>query len=42
VFETGGTTGVPKSRVQMEDFRTDYEMFSDTLRRSISRRDRIG
>ncbi|HEV8144759.1 MAG TPA: hypothetical protein VGP79_00180 [Bryobacteraceae bacterium] len=31
VFETGGTTGVPKSRVQMEDFRTDYEMFSDTL-----------
>jgi phenylacetate-coenzyme A ligase PaaK-like adenylate-forming protein len=31
VFETGGTTGVPKSRVQMEDFRTDYEMFSQTL-----------
>jgi phenylacetate-coenzyme A ligase PaaK-like adenylate-forming protein len=31
IFETGGTTGVPKSRVQMEDFRTDYEMFSDTL-----------
>ena len=31
VFETGGTTGVPKSRVQMEDFRTDYEMFSETL-----------
>src|SRR5258706_5808897 len=31
VFETGGTTGVPKSRVQMEDFRTDYEMFSKTL-----------
>jgi hypothetical protein len=31
VFETGGTTGVPKSRVQMEDFRIDYEMFSDTL-----------
>src|SRR6266481_2540513 len=31
VFETGGTTGVPKSRLAMEDFRTDYEMFSETL-----------
>jgi hypothetical protein len=31
VFETGGTTGVPNSRVQIEDFRTDYEMFSQTL-----------
>jgi phenylacetate-coenzyme A ligase PaaK-like adenylate-forming protein len=31
VFETGGTTGIPKSRVQMLDFRTDYEMFSETL-----------
>ncbi len=31
VFETGGTTGVPKSRLQVEDFRTDYEMFSATL-----------
>jgi phenylacetate-coenzyme A ligase PaaK-like adenylate-forming protein len=31
VFETGGTTGVPKSRLAMEDFRTDYEIFSDTL-----------
>ena len=30
-FETGGTTGVPKSRLQIEDFRTDYEMFSATL-----------
>lgn len=30
-FETGGTTGVPKSRLQVEDFRTDYEMFSETL-----------
>ncbi|PYP88749.1 MAG: hypothetical protein DMF61_06095 [Blastocatellia bacterium AA13] len=30
-FETGGTTGVPKSRLQIEDFRIDYEMFSDTL-----------
>ena len=31
VFETGGTTGVPKSRLAMEDFRIDYEMFSETL-----------
>ena len=31
VFETGGTTGVPKSRVVIDDFRIDYEMFSDTL-----------
>jgi hypothetical protein len=31
IFETGGTTGVPKSRVAMNDFRIDYEMFSETL-----------
>jgi phenylacetate-coenzyme A ligase PaaK-like adenylate-forming protein len=31
VFETGGTTGIPKSRVVVDDFRTDYEMFSETL-----------
>ena len=31
VFETGGTTGIPKSRLAMEDFRIDYEMFSETL-----------
>lgn len=31
VFETGGTTGIPKSRVVMEDHWTDYELFSDTL-----------
>src|SRR6478609_8636292 len=31
VFETGGSTGVPKSRLQIEDFRTDYENFSLTL-----------
>ena len=31
VFETGGTTGIPKSRVSCDDFRIDYEMFSDTL-----------
>ena len=31
VFETGGTTGIPKSRINAEDFRTDYSMFSDSL-----------
>ena len=31
VFETGGTTGIPKSRMTIDDFRIDYEMFSETL-----------
>ena len=31
VFETGGTTGIPKSRVAIDDFRIDYELFSETL-----------
>ncbi len=31
VFETGGTTGIPKSRMVIEDHWTDYELFSDTL-----------
>ncbi|MFN7829396.1 MAG: hypothetical protein ACK5RR_15635 [Acidobacteriota bacterium] len=31
VFETGGSTGIPKSRVSIEDFRIDYEHFSGTL-----------
>jgi hypothetical protein len=31
VFETGGSTGVPKSRINIEDFRVDYSIFSDTL-----------
>lgn len=31
VFETGGTTGIPKSRIAIDDFRTDYSNFSDTL-----------
>ena len=30
-FETGGSTGVPKSRINVNDFRTDYENFSETL-----------
>jgi phenylacetate-coenzyme A ligase PaaK-like adenylate-forming protein len=31
VFETGGSTGVPKTRVNIADFRIDYEMFSERL-----------
>jgi phenylacetate-coenzyme A ligase PaaK-like adenylate-forming protein len=31
VFETGGSTGVPKSRISSDDFRLDYEAFSQTL-----------
>jgi hypothetical protein len=31
VFETGGTTGTPKTRINCEDFRIDYEIFADTL-----------
>ncbi len=31
VFETGGSTGIPKSRIASEDFRIDYSNFSETL-----------
>ncbi len=31
VFETGGSTGIPKSRINIDDFRIDYELFSQTL-----------
>ena len=31
IFETGGSTGVPKSRINIDDFRIDYEAFSTTL-----------
>jgi len=31
VFETGGTTGLPKQRIGWEDYKIDYEAFSDTL-----------
>ena len=31
VFETGGTTGIPKSRLVVEDHWLDYEIFSETL-----------
>lgn len=31
IFETGGTTGLPKQRIGWDDYKTDYEAFSDTL-----------
>jgi phenylacetate-coenzyme A ligase PaaK-like adenylate-forming protein len=32
IFETGGTTGMPKQRVGWNDFRVDYEEFSHKLK----------
>ena len=31
VFETGGSTGIPKCRINVRDFQIDYEYFSETL-----------
>ena len=31
VFETGGSTGLPKSRINVRDFQIDYELFSESL-----------
>jgi len=31
IFETGGTTGMPKQRIGWQDYKTDYEEFSATL-----------
>ena len=31
IFETGGTTGLPKQRVGWDDYKTDYEEFGDNL-----------
>ena len=31
VFETGGSTGIPKMRINIRDFQVDYEQFSHTL-----------
>jgi phenylacetate-coenzyme A ligase PaaK-like adenylate-forming protein len=31
IFETGGTTGMPKQRIGWEDYRTDYAEFSERL-----------
>ncbi len=31
IFETGGTTGMPKQRIGWDDYKIDYEQFSATL-----------
>ena len=31
IFETGGTTGVPKQRIGWDDYKVDYEEFGDNL-----------
>ena len=31
IFETGGTTGMPKQRISWDDYKIDYEQFSETL-----------
>lgn len=31
IFETGGTTGMPKQRIGWDDYKWDYEKFSETL-----------
>jgi hypothetical protein len=31
IFETGGTTGMPKQRIGWEDYKIDYAEFSETL-----------
>ncbi|MEM6910020.1 MAG: hypothetical protein AAF555_00415 [Verrucomicrobiota bacterium] len=31
IFETGGTTGLPKQRIGWDDYKHDYEQFSGTL-----------
>ena len=31
VFETGGSTGVPKSRLNVHDLRIDYSLYAETL-----------
>lgn len=31
IFETGGTTGMPKQRIGWDDYKRDYEHFSPTL-----------
>ena len=38
IFETGGSTGVPKSRINIDDFRVDYDMYSETLSDDAPRR----
>src|SRR6266550_6098451 len=31
IFETGGTTGMPKQRIGWDDYKTDYEEFSSKI-----------
>lgn len=31
IFETGGTTGMPKQRIGWDDYKTDYSEFSDKI-----------
>jgi hypothetical protein len=31
IFETGGTTGMPKQRIGWEDYKTDYSEFSEKI-----------
>ena len=31
IFETGGTTGMPKQRIGWDDYKTDYTEFSDKI-----------
>src|SRR5881394_3184410 len=31
IFETGGTTGMPKQRIGWEDYKVDYTEFSDKI-----------
>ena len=30
-FETGGSTGLPKYRINIRDFHTDYALYSESL-----------
>src|SRR5438034_1050770 len=34
IFETGGTTGMPKQRIGWDDYKVDYEEFSGKDRKS--------
>ena len=37
IFETGGTTGMPKQRIGWHDYKFDYEEFSGKLDENFSR-----
>jgi phenylacetate-coenzyme A ligase PaaK-like adenylate-forming protein len=37
IFETGGTTGMPKQRIGWNDYKVDYEEFSGKVATSIFR-----